>query len=52
MTGERSKIRSEEFLVFRSRCRCACVCVDVPFKKLFSFSICVCPDQKYSLSGG
>ena len=53
MTGERSKIRSGEFLVFRLLCRCACVSVWMCHsKKLFSFSICVCPDQKYSLSDG
>ena len=60
MTGECSKIRSGEFLVFRSRCRCACVWVWLfmcPSKKLFSSSICVCPGPKgaylysYSLSG-
>ena len=60
MTGECSKIRSGEFLVFRSCCRCACVWVWLfmcPSKKLFSSSICVCPGPKgayiysYSLSG-
>ena len=60
MTGECSKIRSGEFLVFRPRYRCACVWVWLfmcPSKKLFSSSICVCPGPKgaylysYSLSG-
>ena len=31
MTGECSKIRSGEFLVFRCRCACVSVCVGVAF---------------------
>ena len=51
MIGECSKIRSGEFLVFRSRCRCACVWVWLfmcPSKKLFSSSLAFvfAPDQK------
>ena len=49
MTGERSKIRSGEFLVFRSRCRCACVWL-CPSKNNFLLAFMFAPDQKYSLS--
>ena len=49
MTGERSKIRSGEFLVFRSRCRCACVWVWLFCalqKSYFPLAFVFAPDQK------
>ena len=51
MTGERSNIRSGEFLVFRSRCRCACASVLVWFfcalqKSYFPLAFVFAPDQK------
>ena len=49
MTGERSKIRSGEFLVFRSRCRCAYVWVwffCALQKSYFPLAFVFAPDQK------